>query len=128
MPKKETREAIEAELNATETERLRNRIEEIFHEIEELEATLQQIEEDRGLPSFIRSKPLVERMTNLGMSQEAIDAVGDMLDAMTKAVQGKMDEISGEVRQGLAVVADAEISALDQLQDILDARRRRPRN
>src|SRR5262249_52992620 len=116
MPKKQTREGIEAELSATETERLLNRMKEIMREIEEVEDVLQQMEQERGLPSF-RSKPLVERMAHLGMSQEAIDGVGDMLDAMTKIALGKMDEIPDRIRQDLAETADAEISALDQLQD-----------
>jgi hypothetical protein len=59
------------------------------------------------------------------MSEEAIERVGEMFDAVTKAVQGKMGEIPDRVRHTLAESADAEISVPDQLQDILDARRRR---
>jgi hypothetical protein len=127
MPEKQTRESIEAELSATETERLHDRVKELLRDIDELEAGL-RMEEERGLPSFYRSKPLVDRMANLGMGPEAIERVGDLLDAMTKTLQGKMDEIPDHVRRQLANGAEAEISALDQLQDILDARRRQPRD
>jgi hypothetical protein len=123
MPKKQTREAIEAELSATETERLIDLANEISHEAEEVEALLRQMEKERGLPDSSHAKPLVERMARLGMSQAAIDRVSEMFDAETKIRQGKMDELPNRLRQELAKAADAEISALDQLQDILDARR-----
>jgi len=95
---------------------------EVLREIDEVEAGLRQMEKERGLPDSCHAKPLLERMANLGMRQEAIDRVGEMLDALTKT-QGKIDELPGRVRQELAKAADAEISALDQL-DILDAARR----
>jgi hypothetical protein len=126
MPKKQTRESIEAELSATETERLHDQVKELLCDIDELEAGLRQMEEERGLPSFYSSKPLVDRMAHLGMSPEAIERVGELLDAMMKTLQGKMDEIPD--RRRLANGAEAEISALNQLQDILDARRRQPRD
>jgi hypothetical protein len=124
VPKKQTRETIEAELNATDTERLLELANEVLREIDEVEAGLWQMEKERGLPDSCHAKPLLERMANLGMRQEAIDRVGEMLDAMTKT-QGKIDELPDRVRRELAKAADAEISALDQLQDILDAAGRR---
>jgi hypothetical protein len=128
MQEKQTRESIEAELSATETERLRHEVKEMLREIDELEAGLRQMEEERGLPSFYSSKPLVDRMAHLGMSPEAIERVGELLDAMTKTLRGEMDKIPDHIRRELANTAEAEISALDQLQDILDARCRQPRD
>jgi len=101
MPGKQTRESIEAELSATEIERLRNELKEILREIEEVDAGLRQMEEERGLPSFYSSKPLVDRMAHLGMSPEAIERVGELLDATTKIVQGEMDKIPDHVRREL---------------------------
>ena len=60
MPEKQTRVSIEAELNATETERLINLVKEILCEIDEVEAGLRQMEEERGLPSVARSRSLIE--------------------------------------------------------------------
>ena len=100
MPEKQTRESIEAELNATETERLINLVKEILCEIDEVEAGLRQMEEERGLASD-SSKPLVDRMAHLGMSPEAIERVGELLDATTKIVQGEMDKIPDHVRREL---------------------------
>jgi hypothetical protein len=58
------------------------------------------------------------------MSKEVIDYVSDMLGAVTKIGLGAMDEILHRIRRNLAETADAEMSALDQLQNILDAMRR----
>jgi hypothetical protein len=126
MPAKQTRESIEAELSATETERLHDQVKELLCEIDEVEAGLRQLEKERGLPDSCGAKPLLDRMAHLGMSPKAIERVGEMLDAMTKTLQGKMDEIPDHVRRELANRAEAEITALDQLQDIFDAMRRRP--
>ena len=127
MPEKQTRVSIEAELNATETERLINLVKEILCEIDEVEVGLRQMEEERGLPSD-SSKPLVDRMAHLGMSPEAIERVGELFDAAAKIHQGEIDEIPDHLRRELAKTAEAKISALDQLQDVLDARRRQPRD
>ena len=102
MPEKQTRDSIEAELSATETERLHDQVKELLCDFEELEAGLRQMEEERGLPSFYRSRPLVDRMAHLGMSPEAIERVGELLDAMTKTLQGRMDEMPDHVRRQLA--------------------------
>lgn len=124
MPMKQTRESIEAELNANQVERAVARLRETVRDIEEFEKRLQEEEKEWGITP-VPSKPVVERMAAVGMTQEAIDQVAAMLDALPKIVLGKMDEIPDRVRRGLAETADAEISAVDQLQDILDARRAR---
>jgi len=125
MPKKQTRKTIEAELNASETERLIEQTNDLLRELDEVEALLRQMEKERGLPDSCRAKPIAERMAHVGLRQEAIDRVGEMFDAMTKMRQGKTDELPDRVQQEFAKAADAEIAALDQLQNIiLDARRR----
>ena len=67
-------------------------------------------------------------MAHLGMSPEAIERVGELFDAAAKIRQGEIDEIPDHLRRELAKTAEAKISALDQLQDVLDARRRQPRD
>ena len=114
MPKKQTREAIEAEMNADEVERL-------IEDIEEFERRLQEVEKGWGIaPS--PNEPLIDRMRAVGMSKKAIDGVSDMLEAMTRIALGKMDELPDRVRR-VAEIADAEISALDQLWNLLHGRR-----
>jgi hypothetical protein len=47
-----------------------------------------------------------------------------MMEAIARIVSGKVNEIPEVARISLAAMANAEIAALDQLQAILDARRR----
>ena len=60
MPEKQTRVSIEAELNATETERLINLVKEILCEIDEVEAGLRQMEESAACRAIARSRSLTE--------------------------------------------------------------------
>jgi len=66
------REKIEADLQPLE--RLVMRIKYVMKEVEEIKRALQAREASLGLPAFYRSKPLVERMAQLGMSKAAIAA------------------------------------------------------
>jgi hypothetical protein len=127
MPKKETRESIEAELAATEVERAIARCREVVRDVQDLERRLQEQEREWGITPF-PGKPLIERMAAIGMNKDVIQHVSDMLEAITRIVSNKTNEIPEGARISLAAMADAEISALDQLQDILDARRRQPRD
>jgi len=84
MPKQQTREAIEVEMNADQVERL-------VEDIEEFERRLQEVEKGWGIaPS--PNKPLMDRMRAVGMSKKAIDGVSDMLEAITTIALGRMDE------------------------------------
>src|SRR3974390_1303439 len=115
MPKKQTRETIEAELSDTETERLIEIYHELIREAEEVEALLRQVEKERELPSC-PAKPLVERMAQIGMSQATIDRIGELFDAMTKLVEGKITV--GEldrVRQGKSKAPNTATPPLEHL-------------
>jgi hypothetical protein len=75
------RESIEAELR--ERERLITKCLEVLEGIKDLEADLERLEAEHGLPKFYRSKPLIERLAHLGMSQDAINDIKELLDAMS---------------------------------------------
>ena len=122
MPDRQARESIEAELNASEVERAVRRCREVLHDIRELQRRLEEEERSWAITP-LPDRPLVERMAAVGIGKEAIQQVSDMRDATKKLVSGRADEIPVGMRRGLAETADAGISALDQLQDILDARR-----
>jgi hypothetical protein len=62
-------------------------------------------------------------MAHLGMSQEAIDLLGQLLDAREKLALGRGDEISDAAKRMLAERADAELSAVDQLAALIESRR-----
>jgi hypothetical protein len=93
----------------------------LIRDLDRLEMQLRELEKRRGLPDPCRTKSLPERMMALGMRREAIDGISDALDAMTKAHLGKMGEIPECMRRRLDEMADAEVSALIQLQSIVDA-------
>ncbi|WP_027523326.1 hypothetical protein [Bradyrhizobium sp. Ec3.3] len=122
MPIKPTRESIEAELNASEVERFSAEVDDILSGFDELEATLQAMERDRGLSS---DRPILERLTNLGMDPEGIDRLGEFIDALMTIAEGKGDQIPDHIRRHLVEEEEAGLSAIDQLQDVLDARRRK---
>jgi hypothetical protein len=125
MPKKETRESIEAELNASERDRLLKKLEDMAKDWHMVVADLCAREDQQGLPTFYRSKPLVERMAAVGMSKEAIERVRTWLAVITTIDRtNSVNDLPADIRLELAEAADAEISALDQLQDVLEAARR----
>jgi hypothetical protein len=55
MPEKQTREAIEAELNASESERIALQLQEVVREAELVEKDLRTLEDEHGIPEFARS-------------------------------------------------------------------------
>jgi hypothetical protein len=72
---------------------------EVPHDIRELERRLEEEERGRAITP-LPGKPLVERMAAVGSSKEAIQQVSDMLDAITKRVSGRADEIPVGMRRG----------------------------
>ena len=124
MPAKQTRETIEAELNASEIERIKIQFLEKLVEIEEMEEDLQEVEAARGLSESNRLKPLPERMAALGMSREAIDRVRKYLDAFeTLNARGGIDKLRADVKRELAARADAELTGAELLANIVQTHR-----
>jgi len=75
------------------------------------------------LPKSQKTRSLPERLTALGLDPVGIQKVADMIDALLSIGAGEMDEVPEGIRRRLVEEEEAELSALDQLQDILDARR-----
>jgi acyl-CoA reductase-like NAD-dependent aldehyde dehydrogenase len=122
-----TKAEIEAELNADERARIVRKFQDILREHEEFEASLRALEDEAGLPNFYRSKPLVERMAAVGMSAEAIEHVQTWLDAINTINRTGPNDLPDHVKRELAETASAELSALDQLDDIVRAQRGTPK-
>jgi hypothetical protein len=116
-----TKEEIEAELNADEQTRLIAKIRAILRDFDEFETVLCALEDEEGLPTFYRSKPIVERMAHLGMSKEAIEHVRTWLAAFETICRAGPNDLPDQVKRELADMADAELSALDQLDSIVRA-------
>jgi hypothetical protein len=83
---------------------------------------LQALEAETNLPPFDRSKPLVERLARLGMREDAIDKINQLLAAFTAFAKG--DDPPESLKRSLAERADAEYSAIDQLAVLLESRRK----
>ena len=124
MPAKQTRESIEAELNASERDRVIRKLQDTAQEAMDWENRLQEMEDEAGLPTFYRSKPIVERIAALGMSQEAIDRVQMWLDTFSKILSGRTDELPDHLKQELAPEADAELTGAELLADIVQNHRK----
>ena len=86
--------SIEAELTASEIERLRARLLEALRDIKEFEKRLQDEEKKLGITP-VPSKPVVERMAAVGMPQKAIDMMSDMLDTLTEIALSYIGETPG---------------------------------
>ena len=80
VPTKQTKEAIEAELNASERERIALQLQEVARDIDIVEKELRALEDARGIPDFNRSKPLPERMAARGMRQATIERISTFME------------------------------------------------
>ena len=80
MPTKQTKEAIEAELNASERERIALQLQEVARDIDIVEKELRALEDTRGIPEFKRSKPLPARMAARGMRQATIERISTFME------------------------------------------------
>ena len=76
MPAKQTREAIEAELNASESERIGLQLQDVVKEAELVEKDLRALEDEHGIPEFARSRPLPERMAEPRRCRAAFNILG----------------------------------------------------
>ncbi len=124
MPVKQTRESIEAELNASKRERIALQLQELVREAHLVENDLRSLEDEHGVPEFARSRPLPERMAAVGMSRAVIDRVQMMLDALDMVRQGRSDDLPDDVKSELAAQADAELSGAEQLAAIVGSNRK----
>jgi hypothetical protein len=120
----QTRESIEAELNASKRERIALQLQELVREAHLVENDLRSLEDEHGIPEFARSRPLPERMAAVGMSRAVIDRVQMMLDALDMVRQGRSDDLPDDVKSELAAQADAELSGAEQLAAIVDQQRK----
>src|ERR1700686_540054 len=95
MPEKQTREGIEAELNASESERISLQLQEVVREAELVEKDLRALEDEHGIPEFARSRPLPDRMAAVGMSRAGVERLSTFLDALLVVALAHMDLLIG---------------------------------
>ena len=124
MPQKETRERIEAELNASKRDRIALQLQEVVREAHLVEKELRSLEDEHGIPEFARSRPLPERMAAVGMSRATIDRISKFMDALNMVRQGRSDDLPDDVKSELADQAAAELSGAEQLAAIVGSNRK----
>jgi hypothetical protein len=124
MPTKQTKESIEAELNASDVERIALQLQEVARDAELVENDFRALEDELGIPEFARSRPLPERMAAVGTSRAGIERLSTFLDALEMVRQGRRDELPDHVKSELADLADAELSGAEQLAAIVDRERK----
>jgi hypothetical protein len=124
MPQRETRESIEAELNASKRERIALQLQELVKEAHLVENDLRSLEDEHGIPEFARSRPLPERMAAVGMRRAVIDRISKFMGALSMVRQGRSDDLPDDVKSELAAQADAELSGAEQLAAIVDQQRK----
>jgi hypothetical protein len=100
MPQKETRESIEAELNASKRERIALQLQELVREAHLVEKDLRALEDEQDIPEFAWSRPLPERMAAVGMSRGVIDRISKFMDALDMVRQGRSDDLPDDVKKG----------------------------
>jgi hypothetical protein len=122
MPKKETPESIEAELNANQSERMAADLKDVVRSLRQFEADLEARERAKGI-KIERGKPLARRLAAVGWPKAAIQETMELFGAFDLIIKDRPEEVSERVWRKLAEMEETRISALDQLQDILDARR-----
>jgi hypothetical protein len=121
MPAKQTRESIEAELNDGERERVVRKLHGVAQKALEWEKRLQEREAELGLPTFYRSKPIVERSATT-KPRSITSKRGSM--PSNKIVSGRQDELPDHVKNELAADADAELSGAELLAGIVQNHRK----
>jgi hypothetical protein len=116
VPKKETRESIEAELNGDREAKFLAMLDGLKREVLELDQALMQAESLLGNPAHWRSHPVPERMRRVGVSDKdiakyerflrwlvAMAAGGPLPDDLVKEVE-KQRAVSASVAEQLAAI------------------------
>ena len=101
---------------ATESEKIDDDFRRLTAEIDELNADLCELEEEIGLPSFYRSKPIPERLAHVGFPNETIKHVKTKLDAWAavhEAALAKCELLSRQPPRASATLPRNETDGAD---------------
>jgi hypothetical protein len=119
VPKKETRESIEAELNGHPRAKFLAMLDGLKREVLELDHALMQAESLIDNPAHWRSHPVPERMRRVGVPQETIGKYESFLRWLVAITTGGPlpDDVLKQVEEQRAVSA----SVAEQLAAIVGA-------
>jgi hypothetical protein len=122
MPLRETKQQIEAELNASELDRVRAKFRELIAGWDEFETRLRGEERKVWQPHWSHHDSYTDRFLRIGMNPQLAAEIGDRLAHVGDIFANRQPpaHIQAEIYQ----INAAGDSALDQLKAVIDARKK----
>jgi len=122
MPAKETKQQIEAELNASERDRVLAKFRELIANWDQFETRLRHEERKVWQPHWSHHDPYTDRFLRIGMNPQMAAKIGRRLAHLGDIVANK--QIPPNIQAEIDQINAAGDSALDQLKTVIDARKR----
>jgi hypothetical protein len=118
-----TKKEIEAELNASDSEKAIKRMRDQMADFEEWESALFKQEQTVWEPHWSRSDPLTGRLSRIGRTPQEIEKVATFADVVSRAARG--EPLSPEMQRMADEQAAAENSAMQQLTGIVGRQKKK---
>jgi hypothetical protein len=122
MPIKETKQQIEAELNAGEPERARAKFRELIADRDEFETRLRHEERKVWQPHWSHHDPYTDRFLRIGMNPQLAAEIGGRLAHLGDIIANR--QLPPHIRAEIYEINAAGDSALNQLKAVIDARKK----
>ena len=122
MPIKETKQQIEAELNAGEPERARAKFRELIADRDEFETRLRHEERKVWQPHWSHHDPYTDRFLRIGMNPQLAAEIGGRLAHLGDIIANR--QLPPHIRAEICEINAAGDSALNQLKAVIDARKK----
>jgi hypothetical protein len=122
MPVLETKEQIEAELNASEPDRVRAKFRELIAGWDEFETRLRREERKVWQPHWSHHDSYTDRFLRIGMNPQLAAEIGRRLADLGDIFANKQPP--AYIQAEICEINAAADSALDQLKAVIDARKK----
>jgi hypothetical protein len=122
MPVRETKQQIEAELNACEPDRVRAKFRRLIADWNEFEMRLRHEERKIWQPHWSHHDPYTDRFLRIGMNPQLAAEIGGRLAHLGDIVANR--QLPPYILAEIYEINAAGDSALDQLKALIDARKK----
>ena len=122
MPAKETKQQIEAELNASERDRVLAKSRELIANWDQFETRLRHEERKVWQPHWSHHDPYTDRFLRIGMNPQIAAEIGGRLAHLGDVVANK--QVPPNVQAEIDQINAAGDSALEQLKTVIAARKK----
>jgi hypothetical protein len=122
MPAKETKQQIEAELNASERDRVQAKFRELIANWDQFETRLRHEERKVWQPHRSHHDPYSDRFLRIGMNAQIAAAIGARLAHLGDIVANK--QVPPNIQAEIDQINAAGDSALEQLKNVTAARKK----